>query len=69
MDFSTTDVVQFMAPLVLAALFLLSSLAGLRFLEPSYDQLEPPRIPQNIPFLGHLLGLIRHGLRYYDQVR
>lgn len=69
MDFTMMGFFQLMAPLVLAALIILLSFVGLSFLEPKYDQLEPPRIPQKIPFLGHLLGLIRHGLRYYDRVR
>ena len=30
---------------------------------------EPPYIPQPIPYIGHLLGLIRYGTRYYAQVR
>ena len=34
-----------------------------------HDPREPPCIPKPIPYIGHLLGLIRHGTRYYAQVR
>ena len=69
MTSSTMEFLKAMAPLALTALMLLLSLIGLSSLEPRCDQLEPPVIPQKIPFLGHLLGLIRHGLRYFDHVR
>ena len=39
------------------------------FLGTKRDPNEPPSIPQPIPFVGHLLGLIRHGTQYYAQVR
>lgn len=30
---------------------------------------EPPLIPSKIPWIGHLIGLLRHGSRYYAIVR
>ena len=69
MDLSNMILLQVMAPLLLAALVLLLSLFGLSLLQPSYDSLEPPVIPQKIPFLGHIFGLIRHGARYFDRIR
>ena len=30
---------------------------------------EPPLIPQTIPYVGHILGLLWHGTRYYGIVR
>lgn len=33
------------------------------------DSREPPFIPQTIPYIGHLIGIIRKGGSYYDQVR
>ena len=30
---------------------------------------EPPFIPQTIPYIGHLLGIVRHGTKYYSRVR
>ena len=35
----------------------------------SHSEKEPPLIPQKIPFFGHLIGLLRHGSRYYAKVR
>jgi hypothetical protein len=29
---------------------------------------EPPVIPPKIPFIGHLVGLLRNGFRYYSLV-
>ena len=34
-----------------------------------HDSREPPLIPQSIPYVGHLLGLIQIGSRYYAKVR
>jgi len=34
-----------------------------------YDPKEPPLIPQRIPYIGHLIGIIRHGPKYYSRVR
>lgn len=30
---------------------------------------EPPLVPQSIPYVGHILGLLRHGTRYYGITR
>ena len=27
---------------------------------------EPPVLSRPIPYFGHIIGLLRHGLRYYD---
>jgi hypothetical protein len=40
-----------------------------RFLSPKFDSQEPPVIPQKIPFIGHVLGLAKHGITYYLEVR
>ena len=51
-------------------LFALSlSLLLIYFWGSKLDPKEPPSIPQPIPIIGHLLGLIRHGTQYYAQVR
>lgn len=36
---------------------------------PKYDPKEPPVLPQRLPYLGHLIGLWRHGLSYYRTLR
>lgn len=30
---------------------------------------EPPVLSHPIPYFGHILGLLRHGLRYYEITR
>lgn len=34
-----------------------------------YDSKEPPLVPQKIPYVGHLIGIVRYGPRYYSRVR
>lgn len=36
---------------------------------PSHDPWEPPVITSRIPFVGHIVGLLRHGTRYYQMKR
>ena len=53
-----------------AAIFagLLCASLSLR-VKPSASTMEPPAIPQRTPYVGHLIGLIRHKNKYYDQVK
>lgn len=30
---------------------------------------EPPVVPSSIPYIGHIIGLLRHGSRYYEITR
>ena len=30
---------------------------------------EPPLVDQSIPYIGHIIGLLRHGTRYYQIIR
>lgn len=39
-----------------------------RFLTAPHDTREPPVIPQSIPFIGHVLGMLRHGSSYYTKI-
>ncbi len=39
------------------------------FLGPTYDPREPPVIHQKIPYLGHVIGLLQYGLRYFEVLR
>ena len=34
-----------------------------------YDPKEPPLVPQKIPYIGHLIGIVRYGPKYYSRVR
>jgi cytochrome P450 len=42
--------------------------AAHRFLSIDYDSREPPLIKSKVPYIGHLIGLFKHGARYYDLV-
>ena len=41
----------------------------LRYLSPTIDPQEPPLVKAKIPFIGHLLGLLRYGIPYYTRLR
>ena len=30
---------------------------------------EPPVVSHNIPYIGHVLGLLRHGSKYFEKTR
>ena len=53
-------------PLVIIAVVVSVSL--IRF-APRYDPREPHLLPQKVPFLGHVFGLLQHGLKYYTMMR
>ena len=36
---------------------------------PKYDPQEPDLIPQAIPYIGHVLGIIKHGFGYYKIIQ
>ncbi|KAL8815366.1 MAG: hypothetical protein Q9223_005485, partial [Gallowayella weberi] len=36
------------------------------FLGPTYDPREPPVIHQKVPYIGHVIGLLQYGLRYFE---
>jgi hypothetical protein len=40
-----------------------------RFASPQIDPREPPAIKPGIPIVGHIVGLIRHGVDYFEAVR
>ena len=39
------------------------------FLKVKYDPREPPLIPSTLPYFGHLIGLVRKGPRYFENLR
>lgn len=39
------------------------------FLGPAHDPKEPPVIPQKVPYVGHIIGLLQFGLRYFEILR
>ena len=36
---------------------------------PKYDPREPPVILSLVPFVGHILGILRYGQRYFEILR
>ena len=60
---------------------LISTLSGLSLLlvivyislvylfSPKYDPREPPVISSFVPYVGHILGLLRYGQRYFEILR
>ena len=57
-----TTMLPLLVPLVLY--FMLQ-----HYLRFTYDPMEPPVVPQKFPFVGHIFGLIRHRLRYFELIR
>ncbi|KAI9753259.1 MAG: hypothetical protein M1835_001006 [Candelina submexicana] len=51
--------------LLLVLLPVVVSYLSLNYLSPKRDYREPPLIQDNVPFIGHILGLIRYGIQYY----
>lgn len=39
------------------------------FCAPRLSPKEPPLLTHPIPYIGHILGLLRHGTRYYEITR
>ena len=39
------------------------------FLQSTQDAREPPMIPHTFPYIGHLIGLLRYGLKLFDMIR
>ena len=60
-------------PFLIALLFVAATLALLFLTEylygPRHLPNEPPVVDSSIPFVGHIIGLLRHGHRYYQVVR
>lgn len=40
-----------------------------RIYQPIHSPKEPPLVAAPIPYIGHILGLLRHGTRYYQMIR
>jgi hypothetical protein len=41
----------------------------IQYLSPQHEDQEPHLIPQRVPYVGHVLGLARHGITYYLNTR
>jgi hypothetical protein len=40
-----------------------------RYSSPRMDPREPPVLKPTIPLVGHIVGLARHGVNYFDSLR
>lgn len=40
-----------------------------RFSPARLDPREPPALKAAIPLIGHIIGLLRHGIDYFDRLR
>lgn len=56
-------------PLLLAAAGAAAWYAVGYFCAPSLSPKEPPLLTHPIPFIGHIIGLLRNGTRYYEMTR
>lgn len=59
--FSTFVVASLLVVIVYVSLVYLFS--------PKYDPREPPVISSLIPYVGHIVGLLRYGQRYFEILR
>ena len=64
MDSGSLSVSLYLVTLVTVVVVVL-----LQFCVPVHSSKEPPLISPSIPYLGHILGLIQHGVRYYQMTR
>ena len=55
--------------LVLATFAAAAAYAVEYFCAPRLSPKEPPLLTHPIPYIGHVLGLLRHGTRYYEMTR
>jgi hypothetical protein len=44
-------------------------IAAQRFLAPKDNGKEPPAVTSAIPIVGHIVGMIRHKVFYYEMLR
>ena len=55
--------------LLIGVLLAAGALVALRFLRVPRNANEPPYIPSRIPYIGHLVGLFKSGMRYYSFIK
>jgi hypothetical protein len=57
-----------MYTIIIFALFFLVLVTLERWLRAPREDEEPYFVPQPLPLIGHLLGMIRHGSHYYSKI-
>lgn len=58
-----------MSLIVVVAIAVACSLLLQKFINVPHHAQEPPLIPHSIPYVGHLLGILRDGTQYYSKIR
>jgi hypothetical protein len=67
---STLDIARQHRLLVIASFTLtVFFIAANRFLSVKYDPREPPIISHPVPFVGHVIGMFKHGAKYFDFIK
>ena len=57
------------APFTPLAIIAVVAFVSLGRFAPRYDPREPHVLPQKVPLLGHVFGLLQYGLKYYTMMR
>ena len=57
------------APVTPLAIIAVVAFVSLGRFAPQYDPREPHVLPQKVPLLGHVFGLLQYGLQYYTMMR
>jgi hypothetical protein len=60
---------QYRLLLVLFCLGVVIVIASKRIFDVKYDPREPPIISHPIPFIGHVIGMFKHGASYFDFIK
>lgn len=55
-------------PLVITTIVVLLGLVLLALVNPRVGPREPPLLKPRIPFIGHMIGLLRHQAGYYSML-
>ena len=63
------DISIFSTVVGLSLLLVIVYLSLIHLFSPKYDPREPPVISSLIPYVGHILGLLRYGQRYFEILR
>lgn len=67
---SRKEMVESSLPAILLSIAVLATIYALdRRYVPKHEASEPPIVRSFIPYIGHILGLIRHGISYYQLLR
>lgn len=59
--------VSVLSLLLAGIVFFVAVIHRLLFID--YDPREPPIIKPKIPYIGHILGIIRYGTKYFEIVK